>query len=155
MKIVLTFIYFEYIIWIFGYVMAFRFVIKKGSTLFKSEKVGKTQKNSINKYGEHINLIIKIIISIILIISLIRIIPLTLDIPFALTGKTELIMVSVIRNDISNPEKMKQRDIVVEDDNNGKRFAIHVWGYAIRRGDILLVEILPFSKFGAIIEKIK
>ncbi len=152
MNTVLGFIYFEYSILIFGFIMAFRFVIKRGSSLFKYEKIVKNQKGFINKEYKKINLIFKITIIVIMVIALFRIVPLTLDIPYAVTGRTESIMVKVIKNDLGNPGKMKQRDIVVENVRNGKQFSIHVWGYAIERGDVLIVEILPFSKFGTIIE---
>jgi len=149
----ILFIYIKYALALCGLIIFTIFLLSPRRSIFNMKRLKGKQLEFAKKHSKIVNIIARVICVIILVLALpMRIIPLTLDIPAAITSNYKEVTVEVIKNDISNPEKPKQRDIVIRDVNNGDEYTVHVYAKQIQRGEILKIKILPFSKFGEIIE---
>lgn len=150
----ILFIYIEYGLAVCGFAIFAIFLFSPRRSIFNLKKLKGKQLEFAKKHGKTVNIIARVMCIIILAIALpMRIIPLTLDIPALVTSNYIVTTVEVIKNDIGNPEKLRQRDIVVKDIKTGDEYTIHVYDKQIQfqRGMVLRIKILPFSKFGEIL----
>jgi len=150
----ILFIYIKYVLALCGLIIFAIFLFSPKRSIFNLKRLKGKQLKFAKKHGKTVNIIARVMCVIVLVVALpMRIIPLTLDIPAAITSNYEEATVEVVRNDIGNPERLKQRDITVKNTKTGDEYTIHVYAKQIQQGEILKIEILPFSKFGEIIEK--
>jgi len=150
----MIYLYIKYFFALIGSVIAAIFLFDKKRTVLKVNKLSGKQKEFAKKYGKKVNIIVRILCSILLITVVpLRVIPLTIDLPYVFTGKFQKVKVVTLTNSGGNDNLVRQRDVKIKELYDNKEYIVHLFHTAIKENEEIYIRILPFSKYGVVLEE--
>lgn len=145
----LLYLFFVYALLIYSSVQGIRFILRKGSSIFKFKVEDRP------KHYKLFDAVAKSVIALgIVIVTFFYTLPFTLDIPYIVAGKEKCATVLAVGHiDRMERKSVLPASILVRDMNDGTEFRVYLFTGEQKAEEVLNIEYLPFSKQAYVVQR--